>query len=64
MIMIIINIDHNNNDNVLPRQAAAAEQTDRGPTIPQPLRIVLDETVIPQKYARYKNLARCSQQLS
>jgi len=33
-------------------QAAAAEQPDRGPTIPQPLRILLDETVIPQKYAR------------
>jgi len=33
-------------------QAAAAETQDRGPTIPQPLRIVLDETVIAQKYAR------------
>lgn len=33
-------------------QAAAAERSDRGPVLPQPLRIVLDESVIPQKYAR------------
>jgi len=33
-------------------QAAAAEKQDRGPTLPQPMRIVLDESVIPQKYAR------------
>jgi len=34
-------------------QAAAAEKADqRGPTLPQPMRIVLDESVIPQKYSR------------
>ncbi|XP_023340212.1 BTB/POZ domain-containing protein 7 [Eurytemora carolleeae] len=33
-------------------QAAAAEKQDRGSILPQPLRIVLDESVIPQKYAR------------
>ena len=32
--------------------AQAAERQDRGPSLPQPLKIVLDETVIPQKYAR------------
>ena len=32
--------------------AQVAERPERGPTLPQPLRIVLDETVIPQKYAR------------
>ena len=33
-------------------QAQAVERAERGPHLPQPLRIVLDETVIPQKYAR------------
>ena len=32
--------------------AQVAERPERGPTLPQPFRIVLDETVIPQKYAR------------
>ena len=32
--------------------AQAAERQDRGPSLPQPLKIILDETVIPQKYSR------------
>ena len=32
--------------------AQAAERQDRGPSLPQPLKIVLDESVIPQKYSR------------
>ena len=32
--------------------AQAAERQDRGPSLPQPLKILLDESVIPQKYAR------------
>ena len=32
--------------------AQQSEKQDRGLTIPQPLKIVLDETVIPQKYSR------------
>ena len=32
--------------------AQTAERQDRGPSLPQPLKIVLDESVIPQKYAR------------
>ena len=32
--------------------AQAAERQERGPSLPQPLKIVLDESVIPQKYSR------------
>ena len=40
--------------NVVSRRLIAqqSEKQDRGLTIPQPLKIVLDETVIPQKYSR------------
>ena len=32
--------------------AQVVQRSERGPTLPQPLRIVLDETIIPQEYAK------------